>query len=203
MFEQAVFAAGDPKVMASHWRKRIDAAKNDAELFKMGDLLVQGGNTAWLVDLAREELQSEAPFFRRRGVVLWAVAAPDDEAFRAVVAALLEHFRGLADVVNVARKQREARQQMRHWLQEGLRAVDGIEVYRAYRLILQCADRRLWFMVAAARRDAGYFQSALLKVLTRDAIANAIKDNKEDGRKTLLGIPVQEHDAAPWIALNS
>jgi hypothetical protein len=89
---------------------------------------------------------------------------------------------------------------MRHWFQEGLHGTNGIETYRAYGLLLQCCDRCLWHTLASAR-EQGEARNAFLDILTRDAVANAIKKNKEDGGKMLLGRPVQEHAAAPWITL--
>jgi hypothetical protein len=203
LFDLALFSAPDSDEMSAKWLKRLEDAKNDAELLLCAEQLVASGNGSWLRSLAMRELTADATYHRRRAILLLAASSADDQAFDLGVASSNADLCGLDDVVACARRYRETARWMAHWIGEGLRADNALDAYCSARLLLVCADRRVWRLFASARREAAAsgLRPAFLEILSHDDIKNAVKRNDSDGRKTLLGLKMCEHDAAPWIDL--
>jgi len=183
--------------------RRLDDAKNDADLLLCAEQLVAGGNDAWLRSLALRELTADASYYRRRAVLLLAASSVDDHAFESGMASSGAELIGLDEVVASARQYRDTARWMLYWIGEGMGAVRALDAHCCTRLLLLCADRRVWRLLANARRGAATSEvrPLFLEILSHDDIRNAVKRNDSDGRKTLLGLKVCEHDAAPWIDL--
>ena len=203
LFDLALFSARESDEMRAKWLRRLDDAKNDAELLLCAEQLVAGGNGGWLHSLAMRELTADATYHRRRAILLLAASSADDQAFDLGVASSNAELCGLDDVVACARQYRETARWMAHWIGEGLRADSALDAYCSARLLLLCADRRVWRLLASARREAAAsgVRPAFLEILSHDDIKNAVKRNDSDGRQTLLGLKICQHDAAPWIDL--
>ena len=203
LFDLAMFSAPESDEMRAKWLKLLEDAKNDAELLLCSEQLVASGNGSWLHALAMRELTANATYHRRRAILLLAASAADDQVFDRGVASTNAELCGLDDVVALARRYRETARWMAHWIGEGMRAGSALGAYCSARLLLLCADRRVWRLLASARREAAAsgLRPAFLDILSHDDIKNAVKRNDSDGRKTLLGLKICEHDAAPWIEL--
>ena len=61
----------------------------------------------------------------------------------------------------------------------------------------------MWRLLSKARKGAaGAGRTPIFfRILSRDDLKNAVKRRESNARKTLLGVKVSEHDAAPWIDL--
>ncbi|WP_156901813.1 hypothetical protein [Azohydromonas australica] len=199
----ALFSAPDSEKMRVKWLQRMDDAKNDAELLLCAEQLLVGGNSAWLNSVALHELTADASYHRRRAILLLAASAADDQQFEAVVASSLAEKCGLEEVVTCARRYRDTVRWMAHWIEEGMKAEDALGAYCSVRLLLLCADHRVWRLLSDAGREAATsgVKPVFLQMLSHDDIKNAVKKNTSNSRKTLFGLKICEHDSAPWIDL--
>lgn len=203
LFNVALCSASDSVETRARWLQQLDNAKNDAELLLCAEQLVAGGNGPWLQALALRELQADATYYRRRAVLLLAASIPDDHSFESSIERNSAEACGLDDVVASARQYLDTARRMAHWIDEGVKTDSALTAYCANRLLVSCADRRVWRLLSKARKDAAaagrtpiFFRS-----LSRDDLKNAVKRHESNDRKTLLGMKVSEHDTAPWIDL--
>lgn len=204
LFDVALCSASESNETRARWLMKLDEAKNDAELLLCAEQLVAGGNGAWLRELAVRELRADATYYRRRAVLLLAACAPDDHFFQANIDCSGIGECGLDDVVASARQYRDTARRMEHWINEGVNADSALAAYCAVRLLVSCADRRVWRLLSKARDDATADGRApiFFQILSRDDLKNAVKRNESnDQKKALLGVKVRDHDAAPWIDL--
>lgn len=203
LFDVALCSASESDETCMRWLRQLDDAKNDAELLLCAEQLVAGGNRAWLQSLALRELQADATFYRRRAVLLLSACAPDDQAFETSIERSGAEDCGLEDVVASARQYRDTARRMAHWIKEGMQTNSALTAYCATRLLLACVDRRVWRLLLNARKDTALAGRTpiFLQILSRDDLKNAVKRHESNDRKTLLGVRLSDHDAAPWIDL--
>ncbi|MCZ4314767.1 NACHT domain-containing protein [Comamonadaceae bacterium G21597-S1] len=203
LFNVALCSASESDETRKWWLQQLDDAKNDAELLLFAEQLVAGGNGPWLQALAQRELQSDATYYRRRAVLLLAASAPDDSSFESSIEHNGAEACGLDDVVASARQYRDTARRMSHWIDKGVKADSALPAYCAYRLLVSCVDRRVWRLLSKACKDAeGACRTPIFfRMFSRDDLKNAVKRHESKDRKTLLGVKVSEHDAAPWIDL--
>lgn len=203
LFNVALCSASESDETRTRWLRQLDDAKNDAELLLCAEQLVAGGNGYWLQALAQRELQADATYYRRRAVLLLAASAPDDHSFESSIERNGAEACGLDDVVASARRYRDTARRMAHWIDEGVKTDSALTAYCANRLLVSCVDRRVWRLLSKARKDAaGAGRTPIFfRILSRDDLKNAVKRHESNDRKTLLGVKVSEHDAAPWIDL--
>jgi hypothetical protein len=203
LFNLALCRAPETETTRERWLKQFDDAKNDAELLLCAEQLVAGGNRPWLQALALRELQADAPYFRRRAISLLAASAPDDHSFESSIQLNGIEACGLDDVLANARQYRDLGRRMAHWIDEGVKSSSTLTAYCANRLLVSCADRRVWRLLAKAREDAAAtgLTPIFFQIFSRDDLKNAVKRHESDVQKSLLGVKVGKHDAAPWIDL--
>jgi hypothetical protein len=203
LFNVALCSASESDETRTRWLQQLDDAKNDAELLLCAEELVAGGNGPWLQALALRELQADATYYRRRAILLLAVSAPDDHSFESSIKRSGAEACGLDDVVASTRQYRDTARRMAHWIDEGVNTDSALTAYCANRLLVSCVDRRVWRLLSRAREDtAGAGRTPIFfRILSRDDLKNSVKRHESNNRKTLLGLKVSEHDAAPWIDL--
>ena len=203
LFNVALCRASESDATRARWLKQIDDAKNDAELLLCAEQFVAGGNGPWLQALALRELQVDATYYRRRAILLLAASAPDDHSFESSIKRNGAEACGLGDVVANARQYRDIARRMAHWIDEGGKTYSALTAYCANRLLVSCADRRVWRLLSKARKDAAAAGRTpiFFRILSRDDLKNAVKRHESNDQKTFLGVKVSEHDAAPWIDL--
>lgn len=199
----ALCSASESDETCTRWLRRLDDAKNDAELLLCAEQLVAGGNRSWVQSLALLELQAHATYCRRRAVLLLAACAPDDQVFECNIERSGAEVCGLEDVVASARRYRDSARRMAHWIEEGVKTDSALEAYCAIRLLLSCADRRVWRLLSKARKDAALAGRTpiFFQLFSSDDLKNAVKRHESNDQKTLLGVRVSKHDVAPWIDL--
>ncbi len=203
LFNVALCSASESHEIRTRWLQLLDDAKNDAELLLCAEQLVAAGNGPWLQALALRGLQADATYYRRRAVLLLAASAPDDQSFESSIQRNGAEACGLDDVVAGARHYRDTARRMAHWIDEGVKTNNVLMAYCANRLLVSCVDRRIWGLLSKARKDAAGAgrDPIFLQILARDDLKNAVKRRESEDRKTLLGVKVSEHDAAPWVDL--
>lgn len=203
LLDRAIFSAPETNEMQVRWLQRLDTVKNDADLLLCAEQLIAGGNEGWLRSLALSELNADNPYHRRRGLILLAASSVENCTFEAEIKRLDAETSGLDEVVKLGRRYRDTALQMAHWFGEGMRAGTVLEAYCSARLLLQCADRRVWRFLERERSEAAEtgVSPLFLRILSLDDLKNAVRRTDSEGRKTYLGFQVCEHDAAPWIEL--
>lgn len=201
LLDAALSSYPRPDEASSLWLARIDASKSDAYVFANCELLVQGGNREWLLGQAKRDLSCDAPYFRRRGLLLLAGSGCDKSDLDAAVLALGDGITGLDDIAQTARGYIERLSQMRHWILVTMLADSASEAKCAATLLLHCADSRVWTLLAEAVKKHGQPRcgAPLTQLLPRDDMKKAIKATLKQRDKLLLGYRKTENDAAPWL----
>jgi hypothetical protein len=201
LLDKTLFGAAFSPEAEARWLQKLEATKSDAVLMLRCEQLIDGGHQKWLLARAKQDLTSEAPYFRRRGLLLLAAAEPEDAEFEKQVAAINVEQSGFEEVLQIARAYRDRGRWMKHWLNEGMKATSSLEARCSATLLLECVDRRVWPLLSAAARTARDTLSGkeFLAMLPHNDVTNAVKSNQKDENKRLLVFKVCEHDAAPWI----
>jgi hypothetical protein len=190
-----------PDEASNLWLERIEAAKSDAYVLANCELLVQGGNHEWLFRQAELDLRSDAPYFRRRGILLLAGSGCDKSHLDAAVLTLGDGGTGLEDVVQTATSYIERLSQIRQWILSMMLADSASEAKCAATLLLHCADSRVWTLLVEAVKEHGQPRcgAPLMQLLPRDDVKNAVKATLKQRDKSLFGYQKAENDAAPWL----
>ena len=183
------------------WLERIDASGSDAYVLANCELLVQGGNRDWLVGQAQTDLGSEAPYFRRRGLLLLAGSGCELSVLDSAVNGLGTAVTGLEDVVRVARDYCGKLQHMQVWVDATFRSHSPTAAKCAATLALHCADARIWNVLRDAAKTHGQPKcgASVAQLLPRDDIKKAVKATLKERDKSLYGYRKSENDAAPWL----
>lgn len=202
LLDAALSSYPHPDEAGKLWLERIDASKSDAYLLANCELLVQGGNRAWLLNQAAHDLTSDAPYFRRRGLLLLAGAGCDKCDLNAAMRALGDGVAGLENVVQTATGYIEGISRMRQWISAMMLADTTSEAKCAATLVLHCADSRVWPLLVEATEEHGQPRcgASLMQLLPHDDLKRAVKATLKQRDKVLLGFQRAENDAAPWLA---
>lgn len=201
LLDSALSSYSRPDEASDLWLERIDASTSDAYVLANCELLVQGGNSEWLLGQAERDLSSDAPYFRRRGVILLAGAGCNKCDLDAAVVALGEGGTGLEKVVQTAEGYISRLSEMRHWISAVMLADDASEAKCAAILLLHCSDSRVWPLLVEAVKEHEKPRCGvpLVQLLPLGDIKNAIKTTLKQRDKFLLGYQKSENDAAPWL----
>lgn len=202
MLDVAVFKYPKPEEAQSAWLEKIDASTSDAYILGCCELLVQGGNAAWLRSQAALDIAHPAPYHRRRGLMLLAGSGCSQADLTAARKALGNGGVGLEDVFKVASEYVERLSWMRHWTAKMMLANEAVDAQCFAMLLLHCADNRVWSVLEAAFRERKKLRSgaAVRHLLPRSDIQSAVKANLKQRNNGLLGYRKADNDAAPWIA---
>ncbi|WP_143520269.1 hypothetical protein [Halopseudomonas pelagia] len=187
------------------WLERIDASKSDAYVLANCELLIQGGNVEWLLGQAAREINSDAPYFRRRGLLLLAGAGCSRAELDTAVLELGDGGTGLENVVQTAENYILRLSQMRHWISAMMLTNDSSEAKCAAILLMHCADSRFWPLLVEAvnQHERPRCGATLTQLLPLDDVKKAIKATLKQRDKILLGYRKAENDAAPWLKSQS
>lgn len=201
LLDAALSSYPRPAEASNLWLERIDASMSDAYILANCELLVQGGNREWLLGQAERDLSCDAPYFRRRGLLLLAGSGCNKSDLDAAVHALGDGITGLEDVAQTATGYIERLSQMRHWILPMMLTDSASEAKCAATLLLHCADSRAWALLAEAVKEHGQPRcgAPLTQLLPRDDIKKAIKATLKERDKLLLGYRKTENDASPWL----
>lgn len=183
------------------WLVRIDASESDAYVLANCELLIQGGNREWLLGQAERDLSSDAPYFKRRGLLLLAGSGCDRSNLEAAVLTLNEAAIGLEDVVQTATDYIERLSGMREWISAMMDADIASEAKCAATLLLHCADSRVWPLLVEAVKEQGQPRcgALLTQLLPHDDVRKAVKETLKQRDKCLLGYQKAKNHAAPWL----
>jgi hypothetical protein len=201
LLDAALSSYPRPDEASNLWLERIDASKSDAYVLANCELLVQGGNRVWLLGQAERDLSSDAPYVRRRGLLLLAGSGCNKCDLDAAVLALGGDVTGLEDVVQTATGYIERLSRMRKWISATMLADSASEAKCAATLLLHCADSRVWLLLVEAENE--YEQprcgAPLMQLLPHGDVKKAVKATLKQRDKFLLGYQKAENDAAPWL----
>lgn len=201
LLDAALSSYPRPDEASNLWLERIDASKSDAYVLANCELLVQGGNREWLLGQAECDLSQDAPYFRRRGLLLLAGSGCDKSDLDAAVLALGDGVTGLEDVVQTATGFIERFSRMRQWISATMLADSASEAKCAATLLLHCADSRVWTLLVETLKEHGQPRcgAPLMQLLPRDDVKKAVKATLKQRDKFLFGYQKAENDAAPWL----
>jgi hypothetical protein len=165
------------------------------------ELLVQGGNREWLTQQARRDLESDAPYFKRRGMLLLAGSGCEKSDLDAAVLALGDGPTGLEDVVQTAMDYIERLAWMQHWASAMMLAESATNAKCAAMLLLHCSDARVWTLLVDAMKENRQPRcgATLLQLLPRDDVRKAVKATLKERDKSLFGYRKAEGYAVPWL----
>ncbi|APA68792.1 hypothetical protein YQ44_14360 [Janthinobacterium sp. 1_2014MBL_MicDiv] len=201
LLDAALSSYPRPDEASNLWLERIEAATSDAYVLANCELLVQGGNRQWLFGQAERDLQTDAPYFRRRGLLLLAGSGCDKSHFDATVRKLGDGSIGLEEVVQTATSYIETLSRMRQWILTMMATDSPSEAKCAAILLLHCVDSRVWILLVEAVEAHGQPRcgAPIMQLLPRDDIKNAVKATLKQRDKSLFGYQKVENDAAPWL----
>ena len=199
LLEEAFFSFPDETLAEPHWLRRFDACKSDAHILACCELLVAGGNRAWLLTRATRELELDASYFTRRGLLMLAGSGEEVGRVRRVLEALGDRVCGIEEVAQLSVDYGERLLNMRHWLQEVTSTQSVVSAKCAAELLLHCADHRLWDVLSPCRNAPLACGCSIEELLPESRVKSAIKKNSKALEKTLLGYRTLPLDVHPWL----
>ena len=201
LLDAALSSYPRPNEACHLWLARIDASESDAYVLANCELLIQGGNREWLLRQAERDLSSDAPYFKRRGLLLLAGSGCDRCNLEAALLTLNDGATGLEDVVQTATDYIERLSRMREWISAMMDADSASEAKCAATLLLHCADSRVWPLLVEAVKEYGHPRcgALLTQLLPHDDVKKAVKETLKQRDKFLLGYQKAKNDAAPWL----
>ncbi|MBN1458946.1 MAG: NACHT domain-containing protein [Armatimonadetes bacterium] len=203
--ECALFAAPDSQPVREIWGRRLSLCISDSEILDLILAARQGGDNAWLWEAIEGRLVSSVAIDRALAITLLGLMGSDSGR----AAALLEESRQcesggwVAAVAQSAHERRDRDSYARHWYGQFLSETEPDKAWAAFRLFLQCVDRRFWLW-KRAEEQAALVQDAdtrfrLVAGASQD-IKKATKRNEEALRKCFLSRKILDRQAWPWMS---
>lgn len=150
LLDAALLSYPRPNEACHLWLERINASESDASVLANCELLIQGGNREWLVGQAERDLRSDAPYFKRRGLLLLAGSGCNKCNLEPALLTLNDGARGLENVVQTATDYIERLSRMRECISALMDADSASEAKCAATLLLPL---RRFPCLAFARRS--------------------------------------------------
>ncbi|NUA25969.1 hypothetical protein [Cupriavidus basilensis] len=192
----ALFRSVKSEPVMRLWETTLQQSKSDGDLLMLSILARSGDARNWIEEKISTDLRESNQFARARATVLAGLLdlpVPPAQADT-----------WLSDVVEVAMRYRDLDRWGQVWLTRFVCAGDDVTAFSAFKLLLECADRRLWIwweeLVArldtplSARRDAFLRQSI-------GSIKKAIEKNEKSMFDSFLTVKVAEGQVWPWLHL--
>jgi hypothetical protein len=193
----AFFSFPEADEARQHWLTRLEAATSDAQLLACCELLVRGNNQKWLRKQAEEDLGRNAPYYKRRGLLLLAGSRADGPTIEGWGSRLAAAECALEDVVAIALDYVHRLQNMEHWLTALTTAQDEVFQTCAAHLLVHCCDLRIWRLLRECK--ALERAPAYAGLLEPNRLKNASKEVLKERDKRLFGFQKYELDAHPWV----
>jgi hypothetical protein len=175
----------------------------DADLFDLAFVAQLACADDWLEGQIGRWLASERRFDRARGIVLLGLLNAEDAEARLVQAKAAHGQCWLGSRAEAAAQIARRNRWAQHWFERFLRAPDDLDGWAAFRIFLQCVDRRFWLWGPALVQAQCLFDSRNLHYqANRRAIAAAARRNERGTLKLherLVGEKVLEGKAWPWM----
>jgi hypothetical protein len=189
-----LFAAPEFQEVAALWAEALESCKSDADLMSLSLLARRDDSREWLVKQIRAESASTIRLQRARAITLSAMLDMDIQQF--------EEETWLGEVSRMARDYRDTNKWAKEWFSRFLSAHDDLHAFAAFRLMLQCVDRRFWTwwedrQIKGATEISARRNAFLMHGIGR--IRNAIKGNEKSMREHFLSAKIHEGQVWPWL----
>jgi hypothetical protein len=200
----ALWGAPPVPVIANARRDMILDARSDLELFRVVLAAEVGRQTDWLHQESGRLLASDRVLDQARAITL-AGFTNDSEAWEAVEARRQDVAESWVDrVVELSRGRRERDRFARDWFQRFTAARDEVRAWAAFRLFLQCVDRRFWVWRSEIEQNSPVEiysdRRRRFLLFQEDALERILKKNESTWKKTFLGHRVLDREAWPWLS---
>ncbi len=182
----------------------FEGCVTDDELFDLAFVAQFAGANDWLDEQIRRWRASERRFDRARGVQLLGLLDAENAGARLVQEKAAYGQCWLGSRAEAAGQIARGNQWAKHWFQRFLTSPDDLGGWAAFRIFLQCVDRRFWLWGPTSVRTLCTLESRRSHYLAnRRAIVAAARRNERDTLKLherLVGESVLNGKAWPWMS---
>ncbi len=196
-------APAQPQV-CREWEKRLVQCRTDKELLELAIVAEYGNGANWLWTACQQGLSSPIVRDQARALMLLGLSISSAEPARA---SLEKYSRSepdcwLSEVARSALDSWRSFKSAQHWLRRFWTVEINDQAQAAFRLLLRCADRRLWGWQEGFETSPGLPDFTRRKAFfesNRDTLKNRIRANETALAKTLFGTQVVEGQIEPWL----
>jgi hypothetical protein len=202
--ELALWDAPSLPAIANARRDMILDARSDLELFRIVLAAEVGRQTDWLYRESGRLLASDRLLDQARAITL-AGFMSSSEVWEAVEGRRQDAARNWLDrVVELGRDRRARDRFARDWFECFTSARDEVRAWAAFRLFLQCVDRRFWVWRSEIEQNSPVEtysdRRKRFLLFQEDSLERVLKKNENTWKKTLLGGRVLDRELWPWLS---
>jgi hypothetical protein len=192
-----LFGAEKSEPMMNLWNALLEQGKSDGDLLVLSILARSGDAHSWIASRISADQQVFNQFMRARATVLagllgLALPQADTDTW-------------LSDVVEVAARYRDLDRWSRVWLTRFVYATDDASAFSAFKLLLECIDRRFWVWSEELIASLDTPLSATRHAFLHQSIGNikqAIERNEKLMFEHFLAEKIAEGQVWPWLHRN-
>ena len=198
-----LFSGPEEASLITEWDNLLTRCTTDQELLELVIIATSGNGERWLKSRINSGLQSTVQLERARCITILGFLDDDntEQLLRKELTSDLETW--VVDVSREALLRWEKNAWAKTWFTRFLSDDDDIKSWAAFRLVLECVDRRfsLWKqqVINNTNIKTGKFDRLLFLESQADTINNKIKNNEEPIRESFLTQKVLKRKIWPWI----
>ena len=197
-----LFSGPEEANLITEWDNRITQCTNDQELLELVIITTSGNGKRWLKSRINSGLQSTIQLERARCITILGFLDDDDAGKLLEIEATSDLDTWVVSVAKESLHHWRKNLWAKTWFGRFLTEKDDIKSWAAFRLFLECIDRRYYFwkqqVVDTANIKTGGFDRLLFLESQYDVINNKIKNNEKPIQESFLSQKILR-EMWPWI----
>lgn len=199
-----LFSGQEEVSLIAEWENLLMQCATNIDLLELVIIATSGSGKEWLKSRIDSGLQSTIQLERARAIVLLGFL--DDDIEHLIQKELISDLDTWVNkVAEDSLQQWKKNNWAKTWFKHFLTDEDDTKAWAAFRLFLECVDRRfdLWkqeIINSSFVKTKGFDRLMFLESL-EDAIDNKIKHNEEPIRESFLSHKVLKRKACPWMII--